>query len=58
MSGTIVGVTFYLDGRIQYCVQPCITPDGAFRDSQWFNECTLKETFDEKQTLGFIAETT
>lgn len=55
-SGTVVAITFYIDGSIQYCIQPQLSLDGSFRQAEWFRETTLQSYTPKPSTLGFQAE--
>ncbi len=43
-EGTLTGEARYLTGCTQFSLTPKIGPDGAVRESQWFDEGRLEKT--------------
>lgn len=43
-AGTIIGRTEWTTGCRQYCLAPRVGDDGAYRESQWFDEDRLTIT--------------
>ena len=50
-AGVVTGRAQYISGCAQALVAPTVTADGAFRNSEWFDEQRLEATHPEERPI-------